>query len=389
MFGIKTKINSIESHIYNYIRNHLKQDKNYIQIISYEDVDSWILGKFAKKMQSELINMGKKATIATTGNFKAFIGHHIAYYDAHKKWSPIETFMITHLDKKWKFEHVRRILKIYDMGICMSEETMSKLVNLGMPSSRLSYVNPAQDGNITPRPIVIGLSGRTYQDGRKNAKAIVDIFHQLPKNGFQLKIMGNGWTPYVNQLLSEGYNVCYYKDFDYESYTKKFMPSLDFFLYYSCDEGCMAFLDAVAAGVKTIVTYQGYHIDLRDAIDYPISGPDEVAPILLQEYEKKKIRSRRVSTWNWHEYTQRHLLIWDYLTQKKFSIKLKSEIEKYLREYKENNSEIVNILTSDNRPSIDCISTFLSRDRQHDYPKLSSFLKNSLTIFYPKHDIRI
>ncbi len=389
MFGIKTKINSIESNIYNYIRNHFQQDENHIQIICYEDVDSWILGKFAKKMQSELIDMGKKATIANTGNFKALIGHHIAYYDAHKKWSPIETFMITHLDKKWKFEHVRRILKIYDMGICMSEETMSKLVNLGMPSSRLSYVNPAQDGNITPRPIIVGLSGRTYQDGRKNAEAIVDIFHQLPKHGFQLKIMGNGWTPYVDQLLSEGYNVCYYKDFNYELYTKKFMPSLDFFLYYSCDEGCMAFLDAVAAGVKTIVTYQGYHIDLKEAIDYPISGPNEVAPILLQEYEKKKKRSRRVSAWNWHEYTQRHLLIWNYLTQKNFSIQLRSEIEKYLREHKEKKSEIENILTSTNRPSIDYIYNFLSKDSHYDYPQLSSFLKNSLTIFYPKQDITV
>lgn len=288
-------------------------DHNWLRIICYEDVDSWILGKFAKNLHNELTILGKKSDLAKVGDSRSNIGHHIIYYNARKKWSPIETFMITHLDTDWKIELVRRQLKIYDMGICMSEETRSRLVSLGMIERRLCYINPAHDGIVKPRPLVIGIASKTHADGRKNEDAIVEVFRGLPKEGFTLAIMGMGWDEQVARLRESGCSVTYYNAFDYDTYISSFIPSLDYFIYFSHDEGSMAFLDAIAADVKTIVTPQGYHLDIPGGIDHAIATPADLSPILMQIHNKRMERASRVSSWNWKEYTQRHLLVWEYL----------------------------------------------------------------------------
>lgn len=287
-----------------------------VRIICYEDVDSWILGKFAKRMQEELTRMGRIADIAKQGNPQASVGHHIIYYDARQKWALVETFMITHIDTDWKHNLVCQQLRLYDMGICMSAETRNRLVNMGMPAQKLCYVNPAQDGVIRPRPLVVGIASKTHADGRKNEAAIVEIFRRLPSGAFILKIMGEGWDEQVQMLQEYGCKVEYYGAFNYDEYVSSFMPSLDYFIYFSYDEGSMAFLDAIAADVRTIVTPQGYHLDLPGGIDFSINSPADIGPILLQAYEERMRRAARIAPWNWQGYTQHHVLIWDYLLEK-------------------------------------------------------------------------
>ena len=47
------------------------------------------------------------------------------------------------------------------------------------------------------------------------------------------------------------------------------------------DEGQMGVLDAHAAGVKTIVTSQGYHLDLKNSVTYPFEKFDSLLDIFL------------------------------------------------------------------------------------------------------------
>ena len=91
------------------------------------------------------------------------------------------------------------------------------------------------------------------------------------------------------------------------------MPSLDYFLYFSHDEGSMAYLDAIAADVKVIATPQGFHLDIRDGIDHIVTDMQDVAAVFgLLRHEREK-RTARVSGWTWMEYAWRHLVVWDYL----------------------------------------------------------------------------
>ena len=305
-----------------------------IRIICYEDVDSWILGKFAKRMRDSLQFLGKNPDISKVGSPYSPVAHHIIYYGAEYKWSPIETFMITHLDEDWKLEKVRRQLDRYDMGVCMSLETRERLAKMGMPAERLCYINPAQDGVIHPRPLVLGITCRVHSDGRKKQDTIVDVLKEFPTNAFILKIMGDGWDNQVASLRSLGYTIEYHECFDYEIYTKQLMPSLDYFLYWTYDEGAMAFLDAVAAGVKTIVTPQGYHLDVPDGIDHPIKDIADFKRTLWEIHTARLKRSSRVSDWTWLEYSWRHLIVWDYLLADKdatFAADMETFFEKTLQ----------------------------------------------------------
>ena len=48
------------------------------------------------------------------------------------------------------------------------------------------------------------------------------------------------------------------------------------YCYFGFDEGSMGFMDAVAAGAKTIVTPQGYHLECGFDIDFPVRTIDDI-----------------------------------------------------------------------------------------------------------------
>ena len=106
--------------------------------------------------------------------------------------------------------------------------------------------------------------------------------------------------------------MTYYPEFDYDTYVS-LIPSLDYYLFWGFDEGSMGYLDALAAGVKTIVTPQGYHLDTRDGLTYPCRTiPDFIRVLSELEQEKRRIREA-VSDWTWENYTKKHVEVWNYI----------------------------------------------------------------------------
>ena len=287
-----------------------------MRIINYELDNSWILSKFALKMHECLDRLGRENDIGGSGTPEADVAHHINYAGAEEKFSTIETLMITHLDSVEKVNDVTQKLRVFDMGVCMSSETRERLVSLGMPREKLCYVNPAHDGRIAPRPLVLGIAARNYSDGRKKGYELYRALVGLPAGAFALKIMGGGWGDIVDGLRASGFSVEYYEDFVYDVYVDSFMPSLDYFLYLGWDEGAMGFIDALAAGVKTIVTPQGYHLDIPEAIDHVISDAGDLRYILSGIHRERQEKIGRVQAWTWDEYAWRHVLVWDYLRLK-------------------------------------------------------------------------
>jgi len=283
-----------------------------VRLISYEDVNDWILGKFVLRMQDDLLKMGIEADIAKVPNPTADINHHVIYEQFNGITSNHDTLMITHIDSSDKLNHLKAVINKVCYGICMSKDTMQKLVALGLPKEHLCFVDPAQDGDFVPRKIQVGYTSRWYADGRKREYLLKDLANHLDSRFFAFKFMGGGWDKIINLFRSKGFEVDYFPDFDLTGY-KKLMSEIDYYLYTGLDEGQMGFVDALAAGCKTIVTPQGYHLDVKDGITHPFIDSKDLLKIFDEIFEEKAKRIRSVSDWTWTNYTLKHVEIWNHI----------------------------------------------------------------------------
>lgn len=280
--------------------------------------ESWILGKFAHRLYEELGKLGQDVDISDVEDPTADVNHYIFYGDMTgipNSRGTVRTSMVTHVDCSLKKDLIKFQTQNDVFCICMSSETVNKLSSWGIERDKLCYVNPAQDGEIEPRKIVLGITNRCYHgvDFRKRDDLILEVCRQLEPRFFKLRIMGSGWEEIICKLDQLGFEVDYYAEFDREIY-KKLMPSLDYWIYYGFDEGAMGYLDALAAGVKTICTPQGYHLDTRCGLTYPCSTIDDFARALKQIQEERREITDAVRDWTWENYAKKHLEIWHYLT---------------------------------------------------------------------------
>lgn len=294
----------------------IPRDKLQIRIVYLND--DWILKKFAYKLQSELSKLGQEVDIADVESSTADVNHYIGYWQLNKFYSEshkVRTTMITHIDCLMKKDLIQFQAQNGAVGICMSADTMNKLSLWGVPRDKLCYVNPAQDGEIEPKKIVLGITNRCYKeiDFRKRDDMILKICENLKPCCFKIKIMGTGWNEIVEKIRKIGFEVEYFEYFDREIY-KELMPSLDYWIYYGFDEGAMGFLDALAAGVKTIATPQGYHLDVKSGLTYPCSTISDFISVLRHIQNEKEEIVNAVKDWTWENYAKKHLEIWQYLT---------------------------------------------------------------------------
>lgn len=283
---------------------------NYVRLVCSDN--GWILSKFANRMKEQLELRGIKAEIGNCIDLNADINHHIAFHEYEPIGDAHDTLMITHIDSLNKVNLLKHQLKTARMGICMSRETMDYLNVCGVPRSKLCYINPAQDGGIKVKKYILGITHRNHEDGRKRNSVLIDICKELDPMYFHFKIMGDGWEKIVEQLNDMGFEVDYYPEFVYDTYTQ-LIPSLDYYLFWGFDEGSMGYLDALAAGVDTIVTPQGYHLDIRDGITYPCRIVKDFVNVLLELQNARKKRAQSVSDWTWSNYVDKHLMVWKYL----------------------------------------------------------------------------
>lgn len=288
-----------------------------IRIACYEDPQDWILGKFATSLESQLVSWGIDAKVVRRPNGDADLNHHIAYNSFTGTTGKIDTLMVTHVDSVGSLRRLGAHLSCpTTVGICMSSDTLSKLVGAGLPGRRLCYVSPAHDGVIRPRPLRVGILSRLYADGRKRESELLASFSRLPASDFTFVIMGSGWDDVVVDLRAGGHSVEYHPQFDYNTYVE-LVPHLDYFAYFSHDEGSMGFLDAVAAGVRTLVTPQGFHLDPPDGIWRPINDPSDLSRALLEIAMKRRRYVNGVAHWTWERYARKHLEIWSHLLEER------------------------------------------------------------------------
>lgn len=316
----KTRFNDIKR----YVKYHKFSYRPEISNLNLKDVwihivdnspDSWILSKFASEMEKNLINFGVKVTRSKMSEPKANINHHIIYLGVKEKLNNKSTLMITHVDTRQKIELIKQEISEGAFGICMSNEVMEKLILNGISRNNLCYINPAQDSLIKPKQYVIGITHRCYnEDFRKRDSMIVDVCRNISPEYFKLKIMGAGWEEIVPQIKELGFVIDYYPEFDKEKYND-LMVSLDFFYYDGWDEGNMGYLDALSAGITSLVTPQGYHLDMGEGTIF-CKTINDFSNVLNDYAEKRKHIHDSVTDYTWEMYTFKHLQIWLYMLRK-------------------------------------------------------------------------
>jgi hypothetical protein len=274
----------------------------------------WLIEKMCRRLGDELARLGCEVSIGYAGREDADINHFMMYYLIPPVLPPRSTVAITHIDDSQRLEHARRAVEAAAVAICMSSMTVKQLVNDGLPRAKMCYVLPALDGGIVPRRIVIGLTTRLYSDGRKRESLLVRLAKETDLSAFQFDIFGTGWDEVAPLLRHAGALVTVTLDGknvqgDYLRIRER-ISHFDYYLYLGLDEGSLGTLDALAAGVKTIVTTQGFHVDLPHGITHPFWEYAELRAVFEGIREERNSRVRAVENLTWSRYAGRHLLIW-------------------------------------------------------------------------------
>ncbi len=281
-----------------------------INIVNYEVANPWILSKIANKLKDNLQLLGHEVTLSKIIDLNADINHHITFHSYTESKQGIHTLMITHVDNHIKLKKIKKDLSTAKVGICMSKSTMAELIRLGLSKEQLQYAHAAHDGLSKSRKIVLGFTTRLYPDGRKREDYFIEAMKIMSPNDFRFEIMGYGWAPQVENMRTNGFEVNYFEEFDYDNYMD-LLSRLDYYLYLGDDEGSMGFIDALAAGVKTIVQPQGFHLDASNGITHSFTNSEEFVKIIHELILGRKTITESVSQWTWENYAKKHLLIWE------------------------------------------------------------------------------
>jgi len=274
----------------------------------------WILEKFALRLAENLPHWNVKAEIVTHPSSGVDLNHWMWYCDVDGEVYPHDTLFVTHVDRPTKYIVLKERLKKAALGLCMSRMTMQDLVKLGINHEKLCYVTPAHDGLMKPRRIVIGITSRLRTDKAKREDILLGAARMLRLDPFHFEIIGRGWEEVIIRLKEAGATVEYKPGTDngiadYKINIER-VPKFDYYLYLGFDEGSMGFLDALAAGVPTIVTPQGFHLDVKDGITYSFENEEQLCSIFRTIASDRQKRIDSVSKLTWDEYARKHSLIW-------------------------------------------------------------------------------
>ncbi len=283
---------------------------------------SWIIQKIAEELADKLRQSGIGVSITNKPDPTSDLVHHMSWAFANIRTPQPSTMFITHLDDLFKLGQVRAMLASeVRVGICMSSHTMRQLLEFGCSNDTLYYISPAHDGLISPRKIVIGVTTRVYPDGRKRETLLQEVARRIDLSAFEFRIFGRGWEPTIAVLEAAGAQVAYFAESDdyrkdYDT-LREIVPTFDYYLYLGMDEGSLGTLDALACGVATIITPQGFHLDLPNGMTHPVVSAEDLARVLEEIAEPRRKRVASVSALTWAEYAHRHIDLWTAIVEER------------------------------------------------------------------------
>ena len=280
------------------------------------DNRSWIIEKMAARIAEHAREYGFEVSVGEAERVDADINHWMSYAFANVPHNTPATMLITHLDDPYKMGLVKTELSSgVNVGIALSSHMCDMLVAAGASQEALAFAVPGHDFAACPRRMVIGLTTRLYPDGRKREFMLLDLARAMRLDRFRFEIFGMGWENVIPELEAAGAEVGYWPgtdDFraDYIEMMAR-VPAFDYYLYLGRDEGSLGTLDALAAGVKTIVTPQGFHVDLPGGITHPVWSQEELEAVFRDIAAEVDRRTGAVAGLTWQAYAEAHAIVWN------------------------------------------------------------------------------
>jgi hypothetical protein len=286
-----------------------------VNLILHDNCRGWIIEKMALKLCAALRELGVDAQVSATALPAPVVNHFMIFHYVEAQTGVLNTMAVTHVDDALKVDMIRRHLaRGVRAAICMSSMTLEQLAQYGVCRQQLTYALPAHDGEIAPRRLVIGITSNRYSDGRKRDWLLTRLAEDVRLSDFEFQIFGRGWDDVAPKLKAAGADVAIVlpsDDYlaDYER-IREAVPNFDYYFYPGLDEGSMGTLDALAAGVKTIITRQGFHLDLPAGITHGFWGYDELKSIFETIIAERAVRIETANALSWRRYAARHMEIW-------------------------------------------------------------------------------
>jgi hypothetical protein len=292
-----------------------------VTLVLHEGYRGGIIEKMAFKLCDALRQLGADAAVSPRPFAESMINHFMIFHHVEPMDGTINTMAVTHVDDVMKVEMVRRNLeKGVRAAICMSSMSVDQLAGYEIERKQLTYALPAHDGAIASRRIVIGITSANYDDGRKRDWLLERLSQDISLDDFEFQIFGSGWNKICARLEAAGARVVLKEpsdDYrgDYDA-IKLAVPNFDYYFYPGLDEGSLGTLDALSAGVKTIVTRQGFHLDIPNGITHGFWDYDELKQIFEEIVRERRERSQFAQSLTWSRYAHRHLDIWSSLIER-------------------------------------------------------------------------
>ncbi len=286
-----------------------------VNLVLDEQNRGWIIEKMAHKLCGALQSIGVDARLTAAPTSDVDVNHFMIFHYVTPCDPALNTMCVTHVDDAFKISLLKQHIKAgVRAAFCMSSMTARQLAEAGVDTDRLTFILPAHDGRVKPRRIVIGITSNCYEDGRKREWMLERLAREISLSAFEFQIFGRGWEKTAQHLREGGALVTIVEpsqDYgaDYERIVES-IPKFDYYFYPGLDEGSLGTLDALAAGVPTIITRQGFHLDIPHAITHGFWDYDELKSIFLSVVAERALRIEGGGGLTWEAYARAHAEIW-------------------------------------------------------------------------------
>ncbi len=274
----------------------------------------WIIEKFMVRLAENLTQFGVNAEVSSKVSANADV-HHLFYFDPkfrelNKVARSRTTFFVTHIDRVTKLFILKQRMKQAGIAICMSRMTVEDMVRKGIEREKLCYILAGHDGRMVPRRLVLGIASSLSDSDAMVREMIRSVAQTTRLAGFHFEIAGSGWTSLVGCLEQAGASVHYEDRADQTKFNTERIPRLDYYLDFGMENGFLAFLNALAAGVPVIAKPQGCNLDIEGSLAHSFTNAAELAGILSAISQERKRRVDAMTELTWAEYARQHAIAW-------------------------------------------------------------------------------
>ena len=192
------------------------------------------------------------------------------------------------------------VLGNVDLAVFQSEKYRSEAKER-IPGLKSVVISPGFDSSkFTPKPLRIGVVGRSYGNGRKGEDLLIQVVSRFPDVDWV--ITGGNWGIRSKRVRSRLLPALY--------------RSLDYLLIPSRTEGGpMPAIEALACGVPVISADVGWMQELPH-IEFENGSVDSMCSVIAGLVHKRDVLVDSVANRTWKEFASRHALAFADLARK-------------------------------------------------------------------------